>query len=284
MPEVLITNVSDTARWVAAYRAWETARPDALFKDPFAARLAGERGQAIASFVSSRMHGGWPLITRTKLIDDLILASVAGGCDRVLNLAAGLDTRPYRLGLPPDLPWVEADLGPMIDEKERMLSAEKPVCRLTRERVDLADPAARGAFLERALAGARRALVVTEGLLPYLDPDVVRTLGRDLERRAEIRWWVLDVSSPAVLRMLRRRMRFQLINAPMKFGPPDGVAFFEAMGWRALDVYSMFREASRFKRLPIYLRPFTLFPDPDPRRPGEKRPWAAVVRLERPGA
>ena len=43
-----IRNVSDTARWVAIYRAMESERPDALFHDPFARRLGGERGEAIA--------------------------------------------------------------------------------------------------------------------------------------------------------------------------------------------------------------------------------------------
>jgi len=37
----------------------------------------------------------------------------------VLNLAAGLDTRPYRLNLPPDFAWVEADLPELLAEKER---------------------------------------------------------------------------------------------------------------------------------------------------------------------
>ena len=42
-----IRNVSDTALWVAIYRAMESERPDALFQDPYARRLGGERGQAI---------------------------------------------------------------------------------------------------------------------------------------------------------------------------------------------------------------------------------------------
>ena len=46
-----ISNVSDTARWVAVYRARESARPDALFHDPYAELLAGERGRAIAAFM-----------------------------------------------------------------------------------------------------------------------------------------------------------------------------------------------------------------------------------------
>jgi O-methyltransferase involved in polyketide biosynthesis len=94
----LISNVSDTARWVAIYRAWETARPNPLFRDPFAERLAGERGrQIVAQLPMSRAaRYGWPLIARTKVIDDLVLASVAEGCRCVLNLAAGSTLRPYR--------------------------------------------------------------------------------------------------------------------------------------------------------------------------------------------
>jgi O-methyltransferase involved in polyketide biosynthesis len=41
--EPLVRNIADTARWVAWFRAQETLRPDAVFRDPLAARLAGER-------------------------------------------------------------------------------------------------------------------------------------------------------------------------------------------------------------------------------------------------
>jgi O-methyltransferase involved in polyketide biosynthesis len=93
MAEPLVSNVSDTARWVAVYRAWESARPDALFSDPFADWLAGERGRAIAASAPRQVRTGWPMVVRTKLMDDLVLASVRDGCDRALNLVAGLDTR-----------------------------------------------------------------------------------------------------------------------------------------------------------------------------------------------
>src|SRR5437773_1190282 len=42
-----IRSVSDTALWVAMYRAYESERADALFSDPYARRLAGPRGEAI---------------------------------------------------------------------------------------------------------------------------------------------------------------------------------------------------------------------------------------------
>jgi|HubBroStandDraft_1064217.scaffolds.fasta_scaffold18796_1 methyltransferase (TIGR00027 family) len=276
----IISNVSDTARWVAAYRALESARPDALFKDPYAERLAGERGRAMAALGPRQTRNGWPMVIRTRLIDDLIAASVSEGCDCVLNLAAGLDTRPYRMDLPASLHWVEADLGPMIDEKERLLAGEKPRCQLRRERIDLTDPVARSAFLVRAVAGAKNALVLTEGLLVYLDQDVVRAIGQDLFAQPAIRWWVLDVGSPAILRMLQKGMGAHLDNAPMKFAPAEGVAFYEKLGWKARDIRSYFREAIRLRRGPFFFRLFAVFPDPDPRNPGNAR-WSAVVRFER---
>ena len=98
-----ISHVSDTARWTALHRATESARPDALFNDPLAKRLAGEQGRAIVANVPWTNRNGWWLVARTKIIDDAIADALANGCDRVLNLAAGLDTRPYRLDLPSEL-------------------------------------------------------------------------------------------------------------------------------------------------------------------------------------
>ena len=45
----LVRDVSGTALWVAYFRARETERADALFKDPYAERLAGEQGFQIAN-------------------------------------------------------------------------------------------------------------------------------------------------------------------------------------------------------------------------------------------
>jgi methyltransferase (TIGR00027 family) len=120
-PGHTITHVSDTARWTALHRATESARPDALFSDPLAERLAGEQGRAIVDNVPWTDRSGFWLVARTKIIDDAIAAALAHGCDRVLNLAAGLDTRPYRLVLPPDLTWIEATY-PSCSRKKRRYS------------------------------------------------------------------------------------------------------------------------------------------------------------------
>jgi methyltransferase (TIGR00027 family) len=280
MAQDLVANVSDTARWVAVYRAQESARADALFRDPYADRLAGERGRAIAAVAPVQMRSGWPMVVRTKLIDDLVATSIAEGCDTVLSLAAGLDTRPYRLALPQDLRWIEADLPGIVEEKERLLAGEKPVCRLSREKVDLADPAARAAFLDRVLAPSKMALVITEGLLVYLDEEVIRALAKDFLARPAIRFWMFDISSPAILTMIQKGMGRHLDNSPMKFAPRDGVAFFEKLGWKAKDIRSFVKAALEFKRGPAFFRwivPF--FPEPNPRDP--KGRWGAVVRLEK---
>lgn len=275
-----ISNVSHTARWVAVYRAQESARPDALFHDPYARLLAGERGQAIASFMPRQARNGWPLIARTKLMDDLILAIIRQGCDCVVNLAAGFDTRPYRLDVPWSLQWIEADLPALTDEKEELLKDAEPRCQLRRIKVDLADHSARVAMLKDAVGSSRNALVITEGLLVYLDEAQVRSLAVDLGAPAGIRWWILDLASPALLQMMARSMGPQLANAPMKFGPANGVAFFEDLGWRATHVQSVLRAAARFRRLPWTLKFFTFLPEPNPRSPG-RAPWSAVVQLGR---
>lgn len=275
-----IYNVSDTARWVAVYRAWESARSDALFRDPYAELLAGERGHAIAALVPRQARNGWPMIARTKLMDDLVLATIEQGCDCVVNLAAGFDTRPYRLAIPSSLRWTEADLPALIEEKERLLKDAQPHCQLRRIKVDLADSSTRAAMLQEAVGSSTHALVITEGLLLYLDEAQVRLLTIDLRENAAIRWWMLDITSPALLSMMKRSMGPKLQNAPLKFGPPNSVAFFEELGWRLTYVQSVLRAAARFRRLPWTMKLFGFLPEADPRKPG-RTPWSAVVQLGR---
>ncbi len=252
-----IAHVSDTARWTALHRATESARPDALFSDPLAERLAGEHGRAIVARVPRTTRNGWWLVARTKIIDDAIAEAIADGCDRVLNLAAGLDTRPYRLDLPPDFTWVEADLPKLLAEKTQLLADQVPRCRLTRTAVDLADPQARGAFLDDALDGATKALVLTEGLLMYLEDRDVVALSEAI-KRPEVAWWMLDFAGPGLKKMMNKKMAGMLQNAPFKFAPENGLAFFEGLGWRTVEVEALYIAARRFHRLPMLMRPVCL--------------------------
>lgn len=281
MAEPIVSNISDTARWVAAYRAHESARPDRLFNDPLADKLAGDKGAAIAAAITpAYMRGGWPIVMRTKVMDDMVLASMREGCDLVINLAAGLDTRPYRLALPPELLWIEADLPGLIEEKSRVLEGETPVCQLRREAIDLKDAVATGEFLDRVTLGASRALVITEGLLLYLEEDAVRALGQAFASRPEIRWWMLEIVSPTVLKMMQWSLGKKLAKAPFKFAPANGVAFIEALGWKAIDIYSLGHEAARSRRAPFSLWLYSKLSKPDPRNLGHSR-WSGAARFER---
>jgi methyltransferase (TIGR00027 family) len=276
----IIDSVADTARWLALYRTQESTRPDALFRDRLAERFVGTRGHALAAAAPWQLRNGWPIVVRTKLVDDLVVASLAEGCDCVVNLAAGFDTRPYRLALPASLSWIEADLPGLIEEKERLLRGERPACRVVRETVDLGDAGTLAALLARSTQHATATLVITEGVLVYLDEHVVHALAGELLAQTTVRWWVLDVASPAIVEVIQRGMGEQITGAPLKFAPADGVAFFEALGWRATHIRSLFPEAVRLHRLPLFIPPGALHPDTDPRRPGTTR-WSGVVRLER---
>ncbi|MGA2691876.1 MAG: SAM-dependent methyltransferase [Opitutaceae bacterium] len=278
MNEPVITHVSDTARWIAAYRAIESRRPDALFRDPFADRLAGTRGHAIVAKAPLLMARGGMVIARTKLIDDLVLDCVRHGADLVLNLAAGLDTRPYRLPLPESLRWVEVDLPGLIAEKETLLLGERPACQLTRESADLTDPKALAALLDRLAGQAKRIAVIAEGLLMYLPVTAVDQLTCQMARHTAIRWWILSLNSSGAVNMLRSNFGQELGGVVLHFAPRDGVAYFEHRGWEVTEVFQLVHAARRLRRGTWWLRQFARFmPEGDPRNPPKR--WGAVVRL-----
>ena len=103
-----------SARCAAVYRARESERENALFLDPFARRLAGERGEQIAKATPFHEKHSWSWVTRTYLFDRIISEQIGQGADMVANLAAGLDTRPYRMQLPASLKWIEVDLPEIL--------------------------------------------------------------------------------------------------------------------------------------------------------------------------
>ena len=279
MAEPLIRHISDTARWVAAYRARETARPDALFRDPYAGRLAGERGEQIAAAMPNISGTDWPFVIRTYLFDRFIASEVARGVDTVLNLAAGLDARPYRMPLPASLTWIEVDLPDLLAYKSEVLAGDRPACRLERVPLDLSDTAARRALFGRIAATARNAIVLSEGLLIYLTADAVGALARDLAAPRRFERWIVDLASPGLLDMMQKRMG-QMVSqagAPYKFGPAEGPAFFEPYGWKPVDVQSMLEAARRARRLPLFLRVMAFLPQPK----GPRRIWSGVCLLER---
>lgn len=279
--ELLIRNISDTARWAAVYRARETDRPDGLFRDPFARRLADARGEEIAASMPFSDRATWAWVTRTYLFDQYITEQIAQGVDMVVNLAAGLDARPYRMPLPATLKWIEADLPEILAYKEEILAAEKPVCKLERVRLDLADAAARSQLFARLGNDARKVLILTEGLLIYLMTEEVGALAQDLAAPPSFQRWALDLASPGLLRLLKKNMGQQLdrAGAPLKFGPPEGPEFFAPYGWKPVDVRNPLKTAARFKRLSFGMRLAAMLPASNGKQ--GSRPWSGICLLAR---
>lgn len=246
-----VRNVSDTARWVATYRANESDRPDALFRDPLARRLAGARGAEIVRALPGARGLEWVMVVRTCLFDEIVLRSVReDGVDTVLNLAAGFDARPYRLALPPSLKWIEVDLPPLIEEKQGILAGERPVCRLESVALDLADDVLRRELFQRVGADSRRTLILTEGLLAYLEPAAVFGLATALHREPSFALWCMDLASPFILTRVMRKANVKLsaANAAFHFAPEEGEAFFKPAGWEPVEFRMMAEEAHRLGR------------------------------------
>jgi methyltransferase (TIGR00027 family) len=248
MAHTVLKDVSDTAFWIAHLRHVETERPDALFKDPLAGQLAGNRGKDIANAMPRSMVTAWAIVMRTCIIDSHIRTALAEGADTVLNLGAGLDTRPYRMELPASLDWVEVDYAHIINYKKERLAHETPRCRLTRIKCDLADDAARRRLLGEVNASAKKLLVLTEGFVPYLSTEEVATLADDIRDLDHAKYWLVDYFSPQLLKYRQRQFGERTRNAPFKFSPDDWLGFFENHGWRCRQIRYLAEEAERLKR------------------------------------
>jgi methyltransferase (TIGR00027 family) len=274
-----VRNIADTARWVAYFRACENERSDALFRDPYAERLAGERGFQIANNLRDGNKQQWVWAARTYLCDEFILREIAAGADLVLNLAAGLDARPYRMDLPASLRWVEVDLPEIISYKQEILAPETPRCRLERVTLDLSDREARARLFSRLDLDARRVAVLAEGLLVYLTNDEAGALATDLADRPHFQRWIIDLASPVQLKFMQWTMGKQLSGggATLKFAPPEGPDFFRGYGWLPEDVQGLQKTAARFNRLPAEMPP----PPDEPRGPMGRLQWSGVCLLRR---
>ncbi|MBV6434460.1 MAG: hypothetical protein IANPNBLG_04713 [Bryobacteraceae bacterium] len=278
-PNAPVRNVSDTARWVACFRARETKRSDALFRDPFAERLAGERGFHIAGALADGNKHDWAWAARTYLFDQFLSREIQAGADLVINLAAGLDARPYRMQLPASLRWVEVDLPEIIAYKTEILGGEKPNCGLERISLDLADVAARNELFAALDSHASKIVVASEGLLIYFTPEAVGSLASSLARGQHFRSWVIDLASPGQLKLMQRTTGKQLseAGAAFQFGPPEGPGFFLPYGWEAADVQGLLKTAARFKRCPAELQALL----PEPEGPMRNYPWTGVCLLHK---
>ncbi len=274
-----VRGVSDTALWVAYFRARESQRPDAMFRDPFAERLAGKRGFHYASTLPDGNKHEWAWVARTYLFDRFVSLAIQEGADLVLNLAAGLDARPYRMKLPASLQWVEVDFPEIITYKQEILAKETPQCRLEQISMDLTNGSARRKLFARLNERAANVAVLSEGLLIYFTAEAVASLAGDLSSCDHFRTWIIDLASPGQLKLMQRTTGRQLseAGAAFKFAPPEGQNFFLPHGWEPADVQGLLKTAALFDRAPAEL--LSLLPEPGG-LPGDF-PWTGVCQLKR---
>jgi methyltransferase (TIGR00027 family) len=256
--ETTINSVADTALWIAAYRAQESKRPDAVFKDPLAEKLAGERGQKMIEETPYTEAMAFAMVMRTAAIDKLILRAIQEGVDTVINLGAGLDTRPYRMKLPKELIWIEVDFENTIHYKNEMLKTELPVCKLQRIVCDLTDKQARKIAFEMLGKSTKKALIITEGVVAYLSNEEAADLSADLHAIPSFEFWIMDYRQGKQRNKAEKKVEAGLKNAPWKFNIENPIVFFKKDGWVTLKNIFILDEADALNRKVPLTFPHTL--------------------------
>lgn len=249
-------NIADTAYLVAMYRALESERADALFHDPYARLLAGGKGAMLVEVLGEKEKITNAIALRTRLIDEQIEKLVQSHeIDTVLNLAAGLDTRPYRLNLPASLRWVEVDFADILVEKEQKLLQATPVCTLERIKLDITDISLRKRLFAEITRNSKQALVITEGLLSYLTEPQVASIAADIYEQSNLNWWLFELESADTLqnydKIYARKIFDQYFasgNKTLLFAPTEGTSFFHKYGWRVAESLCVWKELRRLKR------------------------------------
>ena len=227
----IATSVGSTAVMVAAARAAETAKPDPLISDPYAAILVAGAGagfwefmlddtipaklaesdpDAAAIFEYMQSYQG----VRTHFFDEFFGAAVAAGIRQVVILASGLDSRAYRLDWPAGTTVFEIDQPKVLEYKAATLAAHnaKPSAKRHEVPIDLRQdwPAA---LCDAGFDPAVPTAWLAEGLLMYLPADAQDRLFEQISRlsAAGSRVAVETAGSHAPQRREEMRERFERI-------------------------------------------------------------------------
>ena len=252
--ENTINHISDTALWIAAYRAKETKSSHPVINDRFAEKLAGEKGFEMVATTPYTESMAFAMIVRTCAIDRLVEIAVSKGIDTVINLGAGLDTRPYRMNLPSDLIWIEVDFKNIIDYKSEILTSEIPCCRLERIPFDLSQDIERKELFKALGSKTKSALIITEGVIGYLTNQQATKLSEDLFSIPSFHYWIQDYSRGKLRRNRgTKALQKKLQNVPLQFRVEEPLSFFSRQGWEIRENLFILDEADRIgKKLPLF--------------------------------
>jgi methyltransferase (TIGR00027 family) len=241
---------SKTALMTAAYRARASARPapERLCDDPWAGRLAGEEGAALARrFDQGFAHLELWIAVRTAYLDAQVRQHIASGGRQVVLLGAGLDTRGARLR-EDGVRFFEVDHPKTQAEKRRRLDAlsDYPVTAATYVPCDFEHQDFVDCLREAAFAPHERALLIWEGVVYYLtEPAIRQTLRRvasGCEPRSRLVFDYSDVmhSKEHQEGDTKARIREEVaqVGEPMRFGTRDVTPILADEGFRHVRTVS----------------------------------------------
>lgn len=171
----IVSGVGLTALGVAAFRALETLRPDALIQDDYAPWFVEAAGEphftgllADPSSLGDTPFSGF-MGVRTRFFDEFFLSAAAAGVRQAVILAAGLDARAYRLDWPAGTTVFEVDQPKVLEFKGKVLTEHGARAKADRRpvAVDLRDnwPAALHTV---GFDPGKPTAWAAEGLLAYL--------------------------------------------------------------------------------------------------------------------
>ncbi len=229
--------VASTAHWTAAVRAKESERANSLFNDPWAAALAGEAGMA---WIESRpAESVVPIVLRTRYFDDFLQRIThQNGIRQIVLLAAGLDTRSFRLSWPEQSRCFEVDQLPVLQHKDGILQSAgaQPACRRQTVAVDLTGPWSER-LIESDFNPQQPSGWLLEGFLFYLaNEHITRLLDEVTNLAAPGSWLGFDIVNSIALTSPLTRPWIEMqakAGAPWLGTMDDPVGFLAGRGWQA---------------------------------------------------
>jgi methyltransferase (TIGR00027 family) len=251
--------VALTAQFTAKARAIESQRANALFHDPWADLFAGRAGDAWLARQQSD-YPGLPLILRTRFFDDFFAERMGDASLRqVVLLAAGYDTRAYRLVWPVETRLYEIDQPAVLARKETLLqrAGATPRCERIAIGADLASDWV-APLLAAGFMPERASIWLLEGLLMYLTQAEAETAINAIMRLTpQGSWMGMDLLNSATLTSpwtQERIARLAQRGMPWQFGIDDPHAWLAPLQWDA-QVTTPEEVGRRLERWPYPPRP-----------------------------
>lgn len=243
------TGVGKTALGVAAVRAMESGRADRLFDDPLAAAfLAAAPGafdaEQRAAEGASADEASWGrtfaehAALRTKFFDDHLLHAADAGARQVVLLAAGLDTRAYRLPWPAGTHLCEVDTSDVLGFKEEVIAEQqgRPACTRAVVEADLREDWLT-ALVTSGFNPAARTAWLAEGIMIYLSAEEAAGLFSAISSAstpgATVAFEYFDPGEDPTRLQAARSKTMQQYTALWKGGLPDPVGWLREHGWRS---------------------------------------------------